>query len=191
MLWRYGLWNPVLSVNVVIMPDVRYIVLPMRDMVISLRWNEYLRILRYAAVYIGVWVPTFRRALYLQHNVVQKNFLGNEGTRIPWKYWTYVQVILETMLYQMTEIFICIIFLSLCISNLSLLHCQWYRLPWSSRILLRVITVSYFQKAQLLSQLWQNFLIRSCLQSPHQHAQDQVLISSFHMCWRTPGLSPP
>jgi len=33
------------------MPDVSYIVLLMRDMRISLRWNEYLRILRYTAVY--------------------------------------------------------------------------------------------------------------------------------------------
>jgi len=48
---EYGLWSSVLCVNVVNMPDVSYIVLLMRDMRISLRWNEYLRILRYTAVY--------------------------------------------------------------------------------------------------------------------------------------------
>lgn len=53
------------------------------------------------------------------------------------------------MLYQMTEIFICILFLSLWLSHLSLLHCLCYKLCWNSRILLRALSISYFFRTHI------------------------------------------
>jgi len=153
----------------------------MRDMRISLRWNEYLRILRHAALY----------TIMVYNTNISKNFLpptqrSPEKLTSKWRNQTSqklldIQAILEIVLYQMTEIFISIVFLSLWLSHFSLLHCLCYRVCWKSRVLLIVLKISYFFGTHsFYHSLWQTFIIRSCLPSPHQHTHTHTR-SSFNI----------